>query len=88
MIYNPVRAIIKITYSNISIARLIFNSIQPDNIDLPSYIKIQSIIKDNNLVFKIRSWKGLGSLLYTVDDILQCISSAEKLKDTISSLNS
>ncbi len=80
MICSSVKAVVKITYSNTKLAKLILDSTQPDNINLPPYIEIRSAIKNNSLVFKIRSWKELGSLLYAVDDLLQCISSIEKLK--------
>lgn len=86
MICSPVKAVVKIVYLNAKVAKLIFDSTQPDNINLPSYIEIQSAIKDNSLVFKIKSWKELGSLLYAVDDLLQCISSIEKLKTVINNL--
>lgn len=88
MIHSPVKAILKIIYSNTEIAELVFNSIQPDNTNLPSYIDLQSTIKNRILLFKIKSWKKLGSLFYAIDDLLQCISSIEKLKAAINNLSS
>jgi len=88
MIYSPVKAIFKIIYSNIEVAKLVFDSIQPDNTNLPPYIEVQSTIRNNVLMFKIKSWKKLGSLFYAIDDLLQCISSIEKVKAITNDLNS
>jgi len=79
-----VESSILIKYSNSDIAKTILNAVNPDNFLAPKDLRITMTISDDTILININSSKGIGSLLNTLDDLLECISVAEKVLNSLS----
>lgn len=64
-------------YPSSAVAESIKNSLQPDNIDIPSGTIIELLLDKTTLLIKVSSMGDLPSFLRTVDDILTCLQAAE-----------
>jgi len=75
---------ISLVYGEEREAEAILKSISPDNIDLPKGLMIRAFTEKSNLI-ALLTYDGdnLLTLRSTIDDLLSCISVAEK---TLSSL--
>jgi hypothetical protein len=58
-------------------AKTILLSISPDNEKTPPGIEILTKVEGNKLRLKIICEKNIGSLIATLDDLLQCLQIAE-----------
>lgn len=67
-----------IRYSNVEIANAVLEAIGPDNCHAPEGIEIEAYLDGSVLNLEILCAKGVGSLITTLDDLLACISAAEK----------
>ena len=72
------KAKITINCSDIERARAILESLTPDNRQTPKEIMITSTQTDSVICLRILCYKGIGSLITTLDDILACIQAAEQ----------
>ena len=79
-----VESSILIKYPNSDIAQTILNAVNPDNFQAPKDLRITMTISDDIIMININSSKGIGSLLNTIDDLLGCISAAEKVLNRLS----
>ncbi|MEM2057781.1 MAG: KEOPS complex subunit Pcc1 [Thermoproteota archaeon] len=68
--------LIRRSYSS-SVAEAIKNSLQPDNINVPSATTIELNLEKDSLLIKVSSKDDIASFLRTVDDILICLQAAE-----------
>ena len=75
---RSVEAKATIRYSNMEIANAVLEAIGPDNCQAPEGIEIEAYLNGSDLNLKIFCAKGLGSFITTLDDLLACISAAEK----------
>ena len=75
---RAVEAKATIRYSNIEIANAILEAIGPDNCQIPEGIEIEVTRIGSVLNLEILCGKGVGSFITTLDDLLACISAAEK----------
>ena len=71
------RAEITLVYQNTSEAETILKAISPDNIQIPSDLTIETT-RTGAQVFTTILCKKLGTFLVTIDDLLSCVSIAEK----------
>ncbi|MDH5811533.1 MAG: KEOPS complex subunit Pcc1 [Candidatus Methanomethylicaceae archaeon] len=69
--------LIRRSYSSSSVAEAIKNSLQPDNINVPSATTIELNLEKDSLLIKVSSKDDIASFLRTVDDILICLQAAE-----------
>jgi len=71
-------ALLKIKYESSEIAEALYRAVEPDNVDLPSGLKIKVIKRENSILFYIECEGKIGRLLQTLDDLLACIQAAER----------
>jgi hypothetical protein len=69
--------LISIEYSRIKKVEAIQQAISPDNLHIKEGIEIVTQIDDKVLNIEIKCYRGVGSLLATLDDLIQCIQAAE-----------
>ncbi len=66
-------------YKNKSVAKTIATSIQPDNLDSPEGIKMKTQRKGKSVESEIELEGEIETLLNTIEDLLSCTSTAEKM---------
>lgn len=66
-------------YGDESITEAIASSIQPDNIAAPKKIKIHTVKNENRVETRIEVEGEIETLISTLDDLLSCTSTAEKM---------
>jgi tRNA threonylcarbamoyladenosine modification (KEOPS) complex Pcc1 subunit len=79
-----VESSILIKYPTSDIAQTILNAVNPDNFQAPKGLRIAMTSSDNMIMINVNSSKGIGNLLNTLDDLLECISAAEKVLNRLS----
>ena len=67
-----------IRYSDVETANAILEAIGPDNCQAPKGIEIEVTLIGSVLNLEVLCAKGVGSFITTLDDLLACISAAEK----------
>jgi len=73
---------IELTYDNEKAARVILDSISPDNIS-DKLLKISSHISGNKVIIAVECTKSIGSFLSTLDDLLFNIQAAGRTLEKI-----
>lgn len=79
-----VETLITIKFIDDETAQILLNAVTPDNIKLPKDLKIKMSRKGSEIKISIKCKKGIGSMLNTIDDLLECISAAEKVLKKLS----
>jgi hypothetical protein len=74
---------IKLDYETPKIASAITCAISPDNFSAPSNLIIHTVTKKNQIITEIKTKKKLSTFIATIDDLLFCISTAEKSLQSI-----
>ena len=74
------RAETKLTlhYSNEITVKAVAEAISPDNFQAPEGIEMSVEQRKSEVIVCIHCFKGVGSLLSTIDDLLSCVNAAEK----------
>jgi hypothetical protein len=75
---NGAEAELILRYPDEKMAQAIAEAVNPDNLQVPEGLKLFIDRKGNELKIMVRCSKGVGSLLATLDDLLSCLSAAEK----------
>ncbi|KXB04346.1 hypothetical protein AKJ50_02500 [candidate division MSBL1 archaeon SCGC-AAA382A13] len=73
------KAKISCKYENDAVAETIASAIQPDNLDSPDMIKIKTRKEGNQVESEIVVEGKIETLLNTLEDLLSCTSTAEKM---------
>jgi len=71
-------ATIKLEYGNPKTADAIANAVSPDNFKTPTALTIKTERKSNNVITEIQTEEKLATFIATIDDLLFCVSTAEK----------
>ena len=69
---------IRLSYRNEREAETVTKAISPDNMELPKGLQIETIQHDSEVNTKIKCQTRLATLIATIDDLLACVSVAEK----------
>jgi len=70
---------IRLCYSASKEAKAVSEAISPDNIDAPFGLSIQTFCSKNTVTTIVRYEEdNIMTFLSTIDDILRCVSTAEK----------
>jgi len=78
---------IHIAYDNWREAKTVSEAVSPDNVKTPKDISIETKIEDNHVTTAIRyEGKNLRTLMSTIDDLLSCVSVAEKTFSAVKKL--
>lgn len=66
------------TYETRREARAVAEAVSPDNTETPPGLTVSTAINNCQLLALVQCNKGLGTFLATLDDLLACISMAER----------
>jgi len=69
---------IKLSYKNEREAEAVAKAVSPDNIEVPSGLQIETVRNGSDVYTKIECQTRLQTLIATIDDLLACVSVAEK----------
>ena len=76
---KKLEAKITLEYKNQKTASAIANAISPDNFTAPSKLSITTIRKNTEVLTEVKTTEKLSTLIATIDDLLFCVSTAEKI---------
>lgn len=69
---------IRLKYRNYQEAEAVTKAVSPDNIEVPSGLFIKTVRNGSNVHTIIHCETQLQTLMATIDDLLACVSVAEK----------
>ena len=69
---------IRLSYKNKREADAVANAVAPDNIEVPSGLYIETVRDGFDVLTKIECQTRFQTLIATIDDLLACVSVAEK----------
>jgi len=69
---------ITLKYEDAKDAEAIAKAVSPDNFKAPPSLSIETTSKENNVVTYIRCRRKIPTFIATIDDLLFCVSIAEK----------
>jgi len=81
------QAEITIKYEDIKKAEAVAKAISPDNLKTPSGLSVKTTRKLNKVLTQIKCPEKLPTFIATIDDLLFCISIAEKTLLSAKNLN-
>lgn len=73
---------ITLKYGNTREAEAIAKAVSPDNFKVPPGLSITTTNEENRVVTHIECKKKMPTFIATVDDLLFCITTAEKILQT------
>jgi len=76
-------ATITLEYSNPKTANAIANAVSPDNFKTPTGLNIKTERKNKYVLTEVKTEGKLATFIATIDDLLFCISTAEKTLRTV-----
>jgi len=71
-------ATITLEYGDPKTADAIANAVSPDNFKTPTGLSIKTARKDSSVLTEIKAEGKLATFIATIDDLLFCVSTAEK----------
>lgn len=77
---------IKLQYSDVKYAKAVAEAVSPDNIKTPSGLTVKTVQKGNSVVTNITCQRKLPTFTATIDDLLFCVSVAERTLQTADKL--
>jgi tRNA threonylcarbamoyladenosine modification (KEOPS) complex Pcc1 subunit len=76
-------ATITLEYGDAEIADAIAKAVSPDNFKTPVGLAITTSRKDSRVLTEVKAEGKLATFIATIDDLLFCVSTAEKTLRTI-----
>ena len=76
-------ATITLEYGDQKTADAIANAVSPDNFKTPAGLVIKTARKDKNVITEVKAEGKLATFIATIDDLLFCVSTAEKTLRTV-----
>jgi hypothetical protein len=76
-------ATITLEYGDSKTAEAIANAVSPDNFKAPTGLSIKTVRKGNDVLTEIETEGKLATFIATIDDLLFCVSTAEKTLLTV-----
>lgn len=73
-------------YDDVETAKAIAKAVSPDNIETPKGLLIETTCEDRKVITKLNCEKSLPTFIATIDDLLFCVSTAEKTLQTTKKL--
>ena len=71
-------ATITLEYGDAEIADAIANAVSPDNFKTPAGLFIETVRKGRSVLTEVKAEGKLSTFIATIDDLLFCVSTAEK----------
>lgn len=78
---------ITLEYGDAKFAEAVAKAVSPDNFKTPKGLSIKTMRRANNVCTQIRSQGKFSTFIATIDDLLFCVSTAEKALRTTEKLN-
>jgi hypothetical protein len=69
---------IRLSYRNVREAEAVAKAVSPDNMEVPQGLFIETVRNGSAVYTKIECQTRLQTLIATLDDLLACVSVAEK----------
>jgi len=69
---------IRLSYENEREAEAVAKAVSPDNVEVPSGLYVKTVRNGSEVHTKVECQTRLATLIATVDDLLACVSVAEK----------
>jgi len=69
---------IRLSYENEREAEAVAKAVSPDNVEVPSGLYIETVRNGSDVLTRIECQTRLQTLIATIDDLLACVSVAEK----------
>ncbi len=69
---------IRLVYENEREAEAVAKAVSPDNVEIPPGLYVKTVRKESEVLTKIECQTKLPTLIATLDDLLSCVSVAEK----------
>jgi len=69
---------IRLSYQNEREAEAVAKAVSPDNVEVPSGLYIETVRNGSEVHTKVECQTRLQTLIATLDDLLACVSVAEK----------
>jgi hypothetical protein len=76
-------ATITLEYGDQKTAEAIANAVSPDNFKTPAGLSIKTVRKGSQVLTEVKTEGKLATFIATIDDLLFCVSTAEKTLRTI-----
>lgn len=80
---STLEAKITLEYRDSKTADAVVNAVSPDNFKTPAELFIKTTRKNHSVLTEIKTEGKLSTLIATIDDLLFCISTAEKVLRTV-----
>jgi hypothetical protein len=77
------QAIITLEYADSKTADAIVNAVSPDNFKTSAGLTVKTTRKNSQVVTEIKTEGKLTTFIATIDDLLFCVSTAEKTLQTV-----
>jgi hypothetical protein len=71
-------ATINLEYGDAKTADAIANAVSPDNFKTPKGLSIKTLREDNQVLTEVKNEGKFSTFIATIDDLLFCVSTAEK----------
>jgi hypothetical protein len=82
---KSLEATVTLEYKDVKTADAIAKAVYPDNLKTPKGLKVHTNREDNKVITSIEYEGKLATFIATIDDLLFCVSTAEKTLDSLSS---
>lgn len=69
---------LRIRFGDRSRAIAILKALEPDNETAPEGLTVEGYILDSTLIVRVKTNLGIGTLLNTLDDLIICLSAADR----------
>jgi len=69
---------IRLSYENEREAEAVATAVSPDNVEVPPGLYVKTVRKGSNVLTRVECQTRLQTLIATIDDLLACVSVAEK----------
>jgi hypothetical protein len=76
-------ATITLEYGDAKTADAIANAVSPDNFKTPAGLVIKTVRKGSRVLTEVKAEGKLATFIATIDDLLFCVSTAEKTLRTV-----
>jgi hypothetical protein len=76
-------ATITLEYGDAKIAGAVANAVSPDNFKTPAGLVIKTVRKGSRVITEVKTEGKLATFIATIDDLLFCVSTAEKTLRTV-----
>ena len=69
---------IRLSYQNEREAEAVAKAVSPDNVEVPLGLFVKTVRKGSDVLTRVECQTRLQTLIATIDDLLACVSVAEK----------